>query len=161
MTAVPLGAVSRTGGTVRLERTFDASAERVWLMCTDPSNLGRWLGAVEQGAPGEGATFVLRMDTDETATCSVTTWSPPRLLELTWDYTGEGRSRVRLELTPDGNRTVLRLDHDQLPGDSAPAYGAGWQLYLEVLAAVLADHAPPDFAELFPPLLVAYENLGD
>lgn len=146
---------------MHLERTFDAPTERGWLTWTDPARLRRWLGAVEEGAAGEGATFVIRMDIDATATCFVTAWSPPRLLELTWDYTGEGRSRLQVELTAQGDRTVLRLDHGQLPADSATGYGAGWQLYLDALAADLRGDPAPDFARTFPRLLAAYDDITD
>lgn len=99
------------------------------------------------------------MDADETATCSVTEWEPTRLLELTWDYTGEGRSRLRL--TPEGDRTVLRLDHDRLPSPSATGYGAGWQLYLDRLAAELTGNQAPDLVGTFPRLLAAYDEIAD
>lgn len=53
-TPAPDGTVSRARGTVHPDRILDAPAERVWLMWTEPTRLGRWLGPVEQGAPGDG-----------------------------------------------------------------------------------------------------------
>lgn len=136
MTSPPLGTVDRQAGAVHLERHLVASATRVWDALTDPDRLGTWLGPVEAGRPGPGATFVVRMDDTETATCTVTTWDPPHRLELTWDYTGEGPSQLRIALadTEDGCRLVL--DHVRLDVDPV-SYGAGWHAHLDELAAVL------------------------
>jgi len=153
---IAIGAVSRTRASVHLERQLAASPDQVWAMWTDPERLGRWLAPVESGAPGPGATFVLRMEVDETATCTVQRWEPPRLLELTWDYTGERPSRFRLELRAEQGGTRLLLDHDRLDAADPVDYGAGWHTHLEALAARLADAPTPAFGELFRTLRAAY-----
>jgi uncharacterized protein YndB with AHSA1/START domain len=127
-----LGAVDRAAGTVRLERRLAASVDRVWAALTDPARLGDWLAPVESGAPGPDGVFVLRMNGDETATCTVTGWDPPHELRLTWDYTGEPASELVLRLEPVGDGTLLRLDHTRLDVDVVQ-YGAGWHVHLDNL----------------------------
>jgi uncharacterized protein YndB with AHSA1/START domain len=142
---------------VHLERTLPAGIEVVWAAWTDPERMAGWLAPVD-GVPGSGARFVLAMDADETATCTVTRWEPPRLLELTWDYTGEGPSRLRLELLElDGGGTRLVLDHDQLTDHDVADYGAGWHVELELLHAYLEGAAKPDFARRYGELKPLYD----
>lgn len=158
MTTAVLGTVSRSRAAVHLERTLPAGIEKVWAAWTQPERMGGWLAPVE-GVPGPDATFVLKMDVEETATCTIKHWEPPRLLELIWDYTGEGPSRLRIELsessTVDGG-TRLVLDHDQLANSNPADYGAGWHVELECLHAYLTGTAKPDFDQRFAELKPLY-----
>lgn len=85
-----LGHVDRAAGAVHLARHLPVPPHVVWAALTDPARLSAWLAPVESGAPGDGATFVIRMNPRETATCTVVGWDPPHELRLTWDYTDEG-----------------------------------------------------------------------
>lgn len=151
------GVFSPVEPAVHLERQLRASPVEVWAAWIDSERLSRWLAPIERGAPGPGATFVLHMAADETATCTVTRWEPPQLLELVWDYSGEGPSRFRLELwAEDGGGTHLVLDHDRL-GDTDPLdYAAGWHAHLELLSAYLVGAPAPVFDEIFLPLRAVY-----
>jgi len=153
-----LGSVSLTRTAVHLERRLSAPPVQVWSAWTDPVRLGRWLAPVESGVPGPGQTFVLRMAPSETATCTVTTWEPPKRLDLIWDYSGEGRSRFRLRLhgLENGGTHVL-LDHDRLHSTSnLIEYAAGWHTHVEGLVAHLAGAPRPDFDSTFRSLHAAY-----
>lgn len=132
-----LGAVDSAAGTVHLERRLAAPVERVWDALTDPARLGDWLAPVESGAPGPDGHFVLRMNADETARCTVVAWDPPRGMCVTWDYTGEPVSELALRLEPDGDGTLLRLDHTRIAVDVVQ-YGAGWHVHLDNLEVHLA-----------------------
>jgi uncharacterized protein YndB with AHSA1/START domain len=132
-----LGTVDRAAGTVTLERRLRAPVEQVWAALTDPARLGDWLAPVESGAPGPDGRFVLRMNADETATCTVTTWDPPHAMRVTWDYTGEPASELALALIADGAGTLLRLEHTRIAVDVVP-YGAGWHVHLDNLDVHLA-----------------------
>jgi len=152
----PLGTVSRERGSVHLERTIAAGLDDVWAAWTDPARMSAWLAPVEGSAPAAGATFRLRMTADETATCTVQAWEPPRLLELTWDYTGEGPSRLRLQLAAVDGGTRLVLDHDRLVHGDPAGYGAGWHAELDLLAAHLAGEPKPSFMPRYEELLPSY-----
>ena len=159
MTATTLlGTVSRALAAVHLERTVATDIETVWAAWTDPDRMARWLAPVASGTPGPSSTFVLQMDADEAVVCTATRWEPPRLLELTWDYPGEGSSRLRVELTATGDgTTALVLDHDRLDDADPVDYGAGWHVELEYLDAYLNGTAKPDFDERYAQLRPAYE----
>lgn len=133
MTTPPLlGTVHRSRGAVHLERTMPAPPARVWAALTDPVGLHAWLAPVVDGAPGSGATFVLRMNERETATCTVTLWQPPSELRLVWDYTGEAVSRL-----------ARTLAHDLRPhGSTALAISPGFTR-TEAIVAELGDALPP------------------
>lgn len=132
-----LGAVNSATGTVHLERRLTAPVARVWDALTDPARLGDWLAPVESGAPGPDERFVLRMNADETATCTVFGWDPPHEMRLSWDYTGEPASELTLRLQTDGDGTLLRLDHTVITVDVVQ-YGAGWHVHLDNLDVHLA-----------------------
>ncbi|GAA0911223.1 SRPBCC family protein [Nonomuraea longicatena] len=147
---------SLTRGAVHLDRVLKAPPARVWAMWTEPERLARWLGPVESGAPGPGATFTLGMEPGVRATCTVTAWEPERLLELDWHYPGEGDSRLRITLEPAEGGTRLVLDHDRLDDAGPVEYGAGWHTYLDLLAADLEERQAPRFDERFRELRAAY-----
>lgn len=157
-----LGTVDRDAGTVHLERVLSAPPDEVWDALTDPARLRAWLGKVTDGRPGPDARFVLRMDDQETATCTVTTWDPPRELGLTWDYTGEGPSVLRIGLTELGGGTRLTLAHERIAVDPVQ-YGAGWHAHLDALEGLLTGEAAfedgcegADFAGAFDDLAPRY-----
>jgi uncharacterized protein YndB with AHSA1/START domain len=131
-----LRTVDRSAGSVHLERTLPAPPGDVWDALTDPARLGAWLAPVDRAAPSDGE-FVLRMNAEETATCTVTTWDPPRELTVTWDYRGEGPSRLRFRLADTDGRTLITVDHARIPRDPV-RYGAGWHVHLDHLAAHLS-----------------------
>ncbi|GAA4767521.1 SRPBCC family protein [Actinomycetospora chibensis] len=154
-----LGTVDRAAGTVHLERRLASPASRVWAALTQPGRLGDWLAPVESGAPGPDATFVLRMNGDETARCTVMSWDPPHELRLTWDYTGEPPSELVLRLVPDGDGTLLRLDHTRLDVDVVQ-YGAGWHVHLGNLAVHLDGRDVGSAGCDGPTFLAAWESLA-
>jgi uncharacterized protein YndB with AHSA1/START domain len=121
---------------VRLERTLPVPPHQVWDALTDPARLHAWLAPVEDGRPGPDATFTLRMNDQETATCTVTTWDPPRELRVHWDYTGEGLSELRFRLDDLGGATRVVLAHTRIL-DTVVRYGAGWHVHLDNLAGHL------------------------
>lgn len=131
-----LGTVDRATGSVHLERTLPAPPRVVWDALTDPTRLHEWLAPVERGKPADGE-FVLRMNSSETATCTVITWDPPRELRVTWDYTDEGPSELSFQLSEADGHTLLTVEHVQIPADPVQ-YGAGWHAHIDRLAARLS-----------------------
>ena len=121
-------------GRLRFTRRLPHPPEKVWAAITEPGHLDAWFpttidGERRAGAPlrfefrnGEGPGFDGRM----------IAFSPYHLIEFDW-----GPDRLRIELEPDGDGTVLTLI------DTFPEYGkaardaAGWHVCLARLAGRL------------------------
>ena len=76
---------------------------------------------------------------------------PDRRLVFTWGWEGgalpvaPGESTVEISLEPDGQGTLLRLTHRDLPRDMHTFHRLGWDYALPRLAAVAAGRDPgPD-----------------
>jgi len=141
--------------TVRFERIIDAGIDRVWRALTDAEDLGSWLAPTEIELR-RGARVSIDFAEGGRVTGEVIVIDAPNTLEYTWDFTGEGRSVVRFELTTDGARTRLVLEHRLLPPDQAVGYGAGWHAHLDVLTAHVTGGAPIDWDERFAGVLGSY-----
>jgi uncharacterized protein YndB with AHSA1/START domain len=141
---------------VRFERRYEYPPEDVWSALTEPERLGRWLANVAELELAVGGRFHLVWhDADGTQETlgTVLALEPGRLLELNWTYPDEPDSVVRFELRPDGDGTILVLDHRGLPPRAIAGYGAGWHSHLDSLDAHLGGgKADWDvrFAELGP-----------
>ena len=120
------------------ERFLDHPPERVWRALTQSSLLGEWLMPCDFQAES-GKTFAMEAEWGQ-VTGTVLAVEPERLLAYTWNGPGL-TSEVTWTLTPQGNGTLLRLDHTKIPAESKPAYHgakAGWPRFLEALESMLA-----------------------
>jgi uncharacterized protein YndB with AHSA1/START domain len=139
---------------VRFERRYEAAPAEVWSALTEPERMARWLAEAELDLR-VGGPYTLRFSDEEgqTAEGEVLALEPERVLELTWKYPGEPDTVVRFELRPDGDGTLLVLDHRGLPPSAIAGYGAGWHSHLDSLDAHLAGQETDwsaRFAELGP-----------
>ena len=101
----------------RFTRRYDAPVEEVWLALTDPASVANWL------APPAGV---------ETARSEA-----GRLLELDWTPRGEPRSVVRIELSAEGDRTLLVVDHRRIDAALGMRYMRDWSHALDRLGGAL------------------------
>jgi uncharacterized protein YndB with AHSA1/START domain len=139
--------------TLRLERTYEASAEEVFDAWTSPEVLRRWW-FVEQSQRTPVADVDLRVgggyrltmeDADSGARHTVVgeyeEIRRPELLVYSWrwelDTGGTGHeSRVSVRFIPDGERTTVVLVHSGLEdAGSAERHSVGWSACLEHLAS--------------------------
>lgn len=133
--------------TVRMTRRYDFPPEAVWDAWTSPDRLARWLGSVS-GDLRPGGEVMLDMSPDspdspdEKVPCEITRCEPPRRLAVIWRHPGEPDSAAELRLTPDGDGTILELEHARLPGDASVGYGYGWEDFLDRLGALLTGGDP-------------------
>ena len=73
---------------------------------------------------------------------------PPTRVVFTWGWEGEGNpippgaSTVEVTLTPDGDGTVLRLVHRDLPLEAQGAHADGWDHFLPRLVEAAAGRDP-------------------
>ncbi|WP_175412696.1 SRPBCC domain-containing protein [Streptomyces sp. TRM64462] len=137
-----LGTASRTERLARLVRVLPAPPAEVWRAWTDPDRLPGWFGPILEGTPGPEQEYVLegRGQHGDTIVCRVLTWDPPAALRVTWRYTGETDSELRLALSPaDHGGTRLVLEHAGFGPEADPVdYAAGWHMYTDNLEAHLA-----------------------
>jgi uncharacterized protein YndB with AHSA1/START domain len=142
---------------VRFERRYDAPPAEVWSALTEPERLARWLAPAEL-EPHAGGVVAARFD-ETTVTGRVLAWEPPSLLEYEWRFEGEPESVVRFELEPDGDGTLLVLDHRLLAPEQAVGYGAGWHAHLDALRDLL-EGGSGSWDERFEALLPRYRELA-
>jgi uncharacterized protein YndB with AHSA1/START domain len=142
--------------TLRLERTFDASAEDVFDAWTNPEVLRRWWKVEPDGTVPiaevdlrEGGTYRLAMHnpaSGETHTVNgrYIQVNRPELLEYTWAWVQQDgsvghESTVRVRFQTDGDRTTVVLEHSGLQTpDSREKHGHGWSASLDSLGGIYA-----------------------
>jgi len=150
-------------GVVRIEDCYDTDIDDLWSAITDPRRLARWYGQVEGGLR-PGGEFHGRLEFWE-GTGRVEACEPPRRLLVTTRGVDEPYDEViEATLTADGDQAILVIETRGMPLDLIAAYGAGYQIHAENLAAHLAGRERVDskaqWAELTPPYQDLAANIG-
>jgi uncharacterized protein YndB with AHSA1/START domain len=124
---------------------MDAAPEIVFSHFTDPSRMTKWLGESATLDPRPGGALRVEFDPEHTAVGSFTEVEPPTRVVFTWGYEQEangvppGSSTVTVTLEADGDGTLLRLEHSDLPAAEREAHDRGWEHFLGQLAQALKD----------------------
>jgi uncharacterized protein YndB with AHSA1/START domain len=146
--------------TIRLERTLDAPAEKIWRYLTEADLRREWFMGGSDARPDGEFELVVDHDnlSDEPAPYpesyaaykgnvwreKVTRFEPPRLLETS--FQGGKNGVVRYELFPEGGRTRLVVTHSGIvSGTGAQDFGTGWNSHMTVLQERLAGRGVKDF----------------
>jgi uncharacterized protein YndB with AHSA1/START domain len=122
--------------TLVFVRELRHAPAKVWTALTDPTKLDQWAPYTadrDLGRVGEATLTMRGVETHTEIPVVVTRTEPPTLLEYTW-----GKDRLRWELAPTGEGTLLTLRHTITDPDSAPMMAAGWHLCLLVAERLLA-----------------------
>jgi uncharacterized protein YndB with AHSA1/START domain len=167
-----LGSLRSADGTgiVRIEDRYDTDIDDLWAALTDPGRLARWYGQVE-GDLCPGGEFRLYLESaDLESTGRVEACEPPHRLLVTTRETDESYLRgqgvppydeaIEVTLTADGSQTILVVEVQGMPLDRIAAYGAGWQIHAENLAAHLAGRERSDTEARWAELIPAYQDLA-
>jgi uncharacterized protein YndB with AHSA1/START domain len=119
-----------------VERTFDAPVGRVWTALTDVNEMRQWYFDLKEFKPQVGFEFEFIVEHEGNSyhhLCRVTEVVPQKKIAYSWRYKGEpGDSLVSIELSPEGQRTRLKLTHSGVETfPKTPAYArknfeAGW-----------------------------------
>ena len=125
-----------SSNAVVIERTFNAPAARVWKALTDVDQMREWYFDLKEFKAQVGFEFEFIVEHEGNSyyhLCRVTEVVPQKKIAYTWRYKGEpGNSLVTIELSPDGEKTRLKLTHTGLETfPKTPAYArenfeAGW-----------------------------------
>ncbi|HUY56703.1 MAG TPA: SRPBCC domain-containing protein [Candidatus Micrarchaeaceae archaeon] len=133
-------------GVVRMKVSYETDVDDLWSALTDPMRLNRWYGTVEGDLHlgGEYTDFASGSESEGQGRIEVC--EPPRRLRLRSLREEVGPEVVvTAELVPAGDHTMLMIEVRGLPLDKLYAYGAGWQVHVEDLAAHLAGQERPDW----------------
>lgn len=157
-----LGSADVTAGEVYLSLLVRVGVQRVWSALTSAAEFPTWIGRVVGPPLAADSEFELWHEETVKSSHVVRRWSPPTLLELTWDFPDETPSVVtfRLEARGEAN-TLVTVAHHGL--DDPTSYAAGWHRHLTYLAAHLTGRDLPweSFWDGFDMLVDRYRTPAD
>jgi uncharacterized protein YndB with AHSA1/START domain len=134
-----------------VERHIAAPPATVFSFFADPARWLRWQGVEAAIEPRPGGAFRMNVRGDGFASGRFTEVVPGRRIVFTWGWerpelgVPPGSTTVEIDLLPDGDGTILRLTHHNLPGTALDSHHWGWEHYADRLAVAAAGGDPgPD-----------------
>ncbi|HEY4376600.1 MAG TPA: SRPBCC domain-containing protein [Acidimicrobiales bacterium] len=122
--------------TTVIEQTthIAASPETVWKFWTDPQAMTEWMGTATDLDAQPGGPFRVEMDNGHTFSGRFTEVDAPRRLVFTFGWEGNEpgtplapeSTTVEVELTADGDGTLLVLRHLDMPTTHEADHIKGW-----------------------------------
>jgi uncharacterized protein YndB with AHSA1/START domain len=121
-----------------LEILLNAPVKNVWKAITDKNEMKIWYFDLEEFIPEVGFKFRFSggpsPEKQYLHVCEITEVIPEKKLTHSWRYEGyEGTSYLTFELSPRGNKTLLKLTHKDLgtfpqdnPDFAARNFEDGW-----------------------------------
>lgn len=144
-----MDAMTTESTTVERELAIAARPETVWELLTDPLEATRWMGQEASFDLRPGGEYRMKVIPGNTASGVFVEIDPPRRLVFTWGWEGDamsvapGSTTIEFDLIPDGDCTLLRFRHSNLPSaEAATSHSTGWDHYFERLIAVGAGKDP-------------------
>ena len=136
--------------TVVVEREvrISASPETIFPFLIDPEKIVRWKGTEAMLDPRPGGIYRVNVAGKHMARGEFIEVSPHSKVVFTWGWEGNdevppGSSTVEVSLIPDGDETIVRLRHSDLPTkESAAEHTMGWDHYLARLATAAPGGDP-------------------
>jgi uncharacterized protein YndB with AHSA1/START domain len=158
-----LGSLRSADGiaVVRVEDRYGTGIDDLWSALTDPSRLAGWYGQIE-GDLRPGGQFHAHVGSfGWDGTGHVDACEPPRRLLVTTSGADEPYEEIiEATLTADGEQTILVIETRGMPLDLIAAYGVGYQIHAENLAAYLAGGERGDNEARWADLTPAYQDLA-
>ena len=155
-----LGRIDGTRGVVRVEDVYATGIDDLWEACTDPERLVRWIADVS-GDLATGGGFTARFTSGWEGSGRIDVCERPhRLLVTTWeDESPDRESTIEATLTAVEGGTRLVVEERGVPVDQLAAYGAGWQVHAEDLAAHVAGRERDTDEARWVDMVPAYQEL--
>lgn len=130
-----------------IERTFNASPEKVWKAISDKEEMKKWYFDLAEFKPEVGFQFHFEGGPEDRKylhLCKVTEVEQEKKLTYSWRYDGyEGNSFVTFELFAEGEKTRLKLTHSGLetfpanPDFAEENFATGWN---HIIGKSLPEH---------------------
>jgi uncharacterized protein YndB with AHSA1/START domain len=133
-----------------VERRVAAPPAAVYAYLTDSRRWAQWQGEQATIDARSGGLFRMRMADGKTARGQFVELVPNRKVAFTWgwiDHPGvpPGSTTVEIECVPDGDGTLIRLTHRDLPPEEIDLHRIGWHHYVPRLATLATGGDPgPD-----------------
>ncbi len=124
------------------EVVMDASPASIFPFLTDPTQHVRWMGTEAELDPRAGGVYRVLAQGVHPGVGEFVEVVPDRkvVFSFGWDEPNHpipaGSTEVEITLTPDGDKTRVRLVHRGLPDDAVSDHTQGWDHYLDRLATV-------------------------
>ena len=118
-----LGVLTAAGDDWKLTftRRFDHPADKVWRAVTEEEHLVTWFPQKIKGEWKAGAPLRFEMEGGDGFDGEVVEFDPPTVVEIMW-----GTDRLRIEVRPDGDGSVLVLTDTFAELGKAARDAAGW-----------------------------------
>ncbi|MGP3948582.1 SRPBCC family protein [Streptomyces sp. 7N604] len=133
---------------VTVERRIAARPETVFSFFTDRDRWLSWMGADGEFTFEPGGPYRTHVTGDNHASGRFLEIDPPKRVVFTWGWEGggmavpPGSTIVEINLEPDGDGTLLRLVHRDLPPQARAPHAEGWNHYMDRLT-VRAEGGDP------------------
>ena len=130
-----------TAEAIILERILNAPVARVWKALTEVDQMREWYFDLKEFKPEVGFEFEFIVEHEGNSyhhLCRVIEVIPEKKIAYTWRYKGEqGDSLVTFQLSPEGEKTRLKLTHTGIETfPRTPAYARknfqnGWKAIVD------------------------------
>jgi len=151
---------SSSADELTYERSVRIAAPRevVFAYFTDPEKMIRWMGTSANVDARPGGAYRVDINGRDIASGQYVEVDPPNRVVFTfgWERGGApippGASTVEVTLSRDGDETVVRFVHRDLPEPMVPSHAEGWDHFLDrlVVAAAGRDPGPDPWATATP-----------
>jgi uncharacterized protein YndB with AHSA1/START domain len=131
-----------------VERRVSVPPADVFLYFTDAERWMRWQGTAAEIDLRPGGIWRVNVTGQAYASGQVKEIVENERIVFTWGWEHDempvppGSSTVAIELVPDGEGTLIRLTHSNLPPESIEIHRQGWEKYATRLAAVAEGRDP-------------------
>src|SRR4029077_8972156 len=148
---------------VAIERTYNAPVEKVRKALTDVDQMRQWYFDLKEFKPEVGFEFSFVVEHKGNTydhRCKITEVVPQKKIAYSWRYAGEeGDSLVTFELSPDGDKTRLKLTHEgletfpKLPAYARTNFEQGWT---EIVGSSLKQYVEESKKSCLPTYQIKY-----
>jgi len=141
---IPDGATVSTLHAIRFERRYATPLDDLWAAISDPEQVAVWMEYPTLLEPVVGGRVLIDFAPEDPLEGIVSAAETNKLLAYTW-----GESLIKWELSPDEQGSRLVFSHFGVRPEFLTGLCAGWQCFLDNLAAHLAGEPFDDrFEEL-------------